>query len=64
MHHAGDCNEENTIFLAICDGDYYLNKDSQTGDATKIDRLKSLTHNKTSFVLSIKELKLFLEKFI
>ena len=64
LHHSRDCNEKNTIFLAICDGDYYLKKDSQTGDATKLDKLKSLTHNKTSFVLSIEELELFLEKFI
>jgi hypothetical protein len=64
LHHSRDCNEKNTIFLAICDGDYYLKKDSKTGDATKIDRLKRLTDNKTSFVLSIEALKLFLEKFI
>ena len=53
-------NEKNTIFLAICDGDYYLQKDSKTGDETKIKRLQRLTDGKTSFVLNIQELSGFL----
>ena len=52
--------EKNTIFLAICDGDYYLQKDSKTGDETKIKRLQRLTDGKTSFVLNIQELSGFL----
>jgi hypothetical protein len=63
LHHSRDCNEKNTIFLAICDGDYYLQKDSKTGDETKIKRLQRLTDNKTSFVLNINELKEFLDNF-
>ena len=59
LNHARDCNEKNTIFLAICDGDYYLQKDSKTGDETKIKRLQRLTDNKTSFVLRINELNSF-----
>lgn len=63
LNHSRDCNEEKTIFLAICDGDYYLQKDSQTGDKTKIKRLQRLTDSKTSFVLNINEIKNFLENF-
>lgn len=63
LNHSRDCNEKNTIFLAICDGDYYLQKDSKTGDETKIKRLQRLTDNKTSFVLNINELKEFLDSF-
>ena len=50
-----DVAEKNTIFLAICDGDYYLQKNSKTGDETKIKRLQRLTDGKTSFVLNIQE---------
>jgi hypothetical protein len=57
------CRNENTIFLAICDGDYYLQKDSKTGDETKIKRLERLTDRKTSFALKIDDLKDFLAKF-
>jgi autotransporter adhesin len=63
LNHSRDCNEKSTIFLAICDGDYYLQKDSKTGDETKIKRLQRLTDNKTSFALNINELKIFLENF-
>lgn len=63
LNHSRDCNEKKTIFLAICDGDYYLQKDSKTGDETKIKRLKRLTDNKTSFVLNVNELKIFLDNF-
>ena len=63
LNHSRDCNEKNTIFLAICDGDYYLQKDSKTGDETKIKRLERLTDRKTSFALKIDDLKDFLEKF-
>ncbi|GMO67412.1 MAG: hypothetical protein Ta2D_12990 [Rickettsiales bacterium] len=56
-----DNNEKNTIFLAICDGEYYQTKDSKTGDATKIERLKKLT-TYNSFVLTINDLKEFLNK--
>ncbi len=41
--------------------DYYLQKDSKTGDETKIKRLQRLTDGKTSFVLNINELKNFLQ---
>lgn len=61
LNHSRDCNEKKIIFLAICDGDYYLQKDSKTGDETKIKRLTRLTDNKTSFVLTINELENFLE---
>ena len=63
LNHARDCNEKNTMFLAICDGDYYLQKDSKTGDETKIKRLQRLTDNKTSFVLRINELNSFFNNF-
>lgn len=61
-NHSRNCKEKNTIFLAICDGDYYLQKDSKTKDETKITRLQKLTDNKTSFVLNINELHVFLSK--
>ena len=64
LNHSRDCNEKNTIFLAICDGDYYLQKDSKTGDETRIKRLQRLTDNKTSFVLKIQELSSFLKDLI
>jgi hypothetical protein len=57
------CRNENTIFLAICDGDYYLQKVSKTGDEAKIKRLERLTDRKTSFALKIDDLKDFLAKF-
>jgi hypothetical protein len=60
--HTRDCNSKNTIFLAICDGDYYLQRDTKTGDETKIKRLQRLTDNKTSFALNINDLKAFLQK--
>ena len=63
MYHARDCNEKNTIFLAICDGSYYLQRDSKTGDETKIKRLQRLTDNRTSFVLTIDKLQDFLSSF-
>lgn len=62
LKHSRDCNEKNTIFLAICDGDYYLQKDSSTGDETKLKRLERLTDGKTSFVLNILMLREFLDK--
>lgn len=64
LHNTRDCNIKNTIFLAICDGEYYLAKDSKTGDETKIQRLQRLTDNKTSFVMQINELKDFLQKYL
>ena len=63
LKNARDTSLKNTIFLAICDGDYYKRKDSKTGDITKIERLKKLTDNKTVFVITIDELKTFLRKF-
>ena len=62
LHHARDCNQKNVLFLAICDGDYYLQKDSKTNDNTKIERLKRLTDGRTSFVLTINELRSFLQQ--
>jgi hypothetical protein len=62
LKNTRDCNIKNTIFLAICDGRYYKQKDSKTGDETKIKRLQRLTDNKTSFVLTINELMDFLKK--
>lgn len=63
LKNSRDTSLKNTIFLAICDGDYYKQKDSKTGDITKIERLKKLTDNKTVFVITIDELKTFLRKF-
>ncbi len=63
LNHSRDCNEKNTIFLAICDGDYYLQKDSKTVDKTRIARLTRLADNRTSFVLNINELGEFLQNF-
>jgi len=62
LKNTRDNNNKNTIFLAICDGKYYQQKDSKTGDETKILRLQRLTDNKTSFVLTINELMDFLKK--
>jgi len=64
LNHARDCNEKNVIFIAICDGNYYLRKDSQTKDSSRIERLQRLTDSKTSFVLNINELASFLRKYI
>lgn len=63
LKHARDCNEPNTILVAICDGNYYLQKDSSTGDETKLKRLTRLTDNKTTFVKIIDELDNFLKNF-
>ena len=63
LKNSRDTSLKNTIFLAICDGDYYKQKDSKTGDITKIERLKKLTDSKTVFVITIDELKTFLRKF-
>ena len=64
IKNAVDCNEKNCVFLAICDGDYYQRKDSQTGDETKLKRLERLTDNKTVFVKTIDELNLFLKNLV
>jgi hypothetical protein len=61
IKNAVDCNEENCILLAICDGDYYKRRDSKTDDETKIKRLERLTDNKTVFVKTIDDLALFLK---
>ncbi|MDR2581219.1 MAG: hypothetical protein LBC85_09540 [Fibromonadaceae bacterium] len=61
--HARDNNYSKYIFLAICDGEYYLQKDSQTNSKTKIERLKKLTCQ-NSFVLTIKELGSFLKSYV
>lgn len=62
LRHSRDCNEKNVIFVAICDGDYYLKKDAATGDGTKLARLERLTDGKTSFVRTIDDLEDFLNK--
>ncbi|MCL2844069.1 MAG: hypothetical protein FWE23_01250 [Chitinivibrionia bacterium] len=59
LRHARDNNYKKHIFLAICDGKYYLQKDAQTGSETKIERLKKLTCQ-NSFVITIEELERFL----
>jgi len=41
-----------------------LQKDSKTGDESKIKRLQRLTDNKTSFVLNINELVELLKNII
>ena len=64
LHHTRDYNIKNTIFLAICDGEYYLLKDFKTCDENKILRLQRLTDNMTSFVIQINELKKFLQKYL
>jgi len=63
LKNTRDNNNKNTVFLAICDSKYYQQKDSKTGDETKIIRLQRLTDNKTSFVLTINELHNFLKKY-
>ena len=55
---------KNTIFLAICDGEYYLLKDFKACDENKILILQRLTDNMTSFVIQINELKKFLQKYL
>ena len=59
LKNTRDSNNKDTIFLAICDGRYYQQKDTKTGDETRIQRLKRLTDNKTSFVITINELMEF-----
>lgn len=63
LKNACDCNEKNTIFIAISDGEYYQRKDSKTKDPSRIERLKRLTDNKTVFVITINELEHLLEKY-
>ena len=63
LRNAKDFNKKNTILLAICDGCYYLEKDSNT-KKTRIETLENLTDNKTSFVLNIEELKDFLTSLV
>lgn len=64
IKNAVDCNEENCVLLAICDGDYYKRRDSKTDDETKLKRLERLTDNKTVFVKTIDELNLFLKNLV
>ncbi len=61
LKNARDCSLKNVMFIAICDGEYYQRRDSKTGDNTKIERLKRLTDNKTSFVKTINNLYDFLK---
>lgn len=63
LREARDSTLANTIFLAICDGDFYKHKDSKTGDESKLKRLQRLTDNRTTFAISIDELGEFLKKF-
>lgn len=63
LKNTRDCNEKDIIFVAICDGEYYLGKDSSTGHVTKIERLERLTDGKTSFVTTINKLEEFLIQF-
>jgi hypothetical protein len=56
LDNAIDCNEKNSIFIAICDGNYYLKRDASTNDETKIKRLERKTNNKTTFVKTIETL--------
>lgn len=60
LKQAHDFNEKNSILIMICDGSYYLRKDSSTGDETRLKRLERLTDNKTTFVKTIDELEEFL----
>lgn len=46
-------NLKDTKFIAICDGDYYQNKNSKSGDDTRIEQLQRLTDNKNVFVTDI-----------
>ena len=62
LKNTRDCNLKNTLFLAICDGEYYLRKDSKTGDNTRLERLARLTDNKTCFVITIEQLEEFIKK--
>jgi len=63
LKQARDNNYGKCVFLAICDGKYYLKKDSQTNSETKIERLKKLTCQ-NSFVLTIEELEEFLKPYV
>jgi hypothetical protein len=63
LKHARDNNYNKYIFIAICDGEYYLQKDSQTNSKTKIERLKKLICQ-NSFVLTIEELENFLKPYV
>lgn len=58
-----DNNLKDTNFVAICDGDYYQNKDNKTKDSSRIERLKRLTNNNNTFVMTINEIPAFLKKF-
>lgn len=62
LNDSRDNNLKNTIFIAICDGNYYKNKDNKTGDKTKLERLKRLSNNKNTFVTDIEGLKDILKK--
>ena len=60
MKNARDNNLKETIFIAICDGDYYLTKDTATGHNTKLERLEQLK-GQNSYAISINELENFLK---
>lgn len=62
LKNAFNNDDKNTYFLAICDGDYYLHKDTQTNCRTRIERLNKIC-GKTSFAMQINELKEFLSNF-
>jgi len=63
LEHARYNSYDKYIFLAICDGEYYLQKDSQTNSKTRIEGLKKLTCQ-NSFVLTIEELDEFLKSYV
>ena len=63
LKNAFNNDDKNTYFLAICDGEYYLHKDTQTNCKTRIERLNKMC-GKTSFAMQINELKEFLLKFV
>lgn len=63
LREARDSTLANTVFLAICDGEYYQHKDSKTGDEARLKRLQRLTDRRSVFAINIDGLGEFLKNF-
>lgn len=61
IEHANLSNEDDTYFIAIGDGNFYLNQNGHV-DISRINRLKKLANNKNVFACRMEELQPLMEK--
>ena len=60
IEEANKCNAENTVFIAIADGEFYKRNNGKAG-RTRIKNLKHLANTKNVFACAIEELESLLK---